>query len=141
MRFIIFLFFLLIFSCATEPDSIYIGQDACKQCLMTISDSRFASLLWTDKAKTYKFDSIECLASYVDKNKITETDFKKIQVADFFKPEKMIPHDEAIFLVDSIFRSPMGLHIAAISKLEEKNFFEYYNWDKLVKYVDKKWNK
>ena len=73
MRYVLLLFLIPLFSCATEPDKIYIGEDACKECLMTISDSRFASLLWTDKSKTYKFDSIECLASYVDKSKINKT--------------------------------------------------------------------
>lgn len=141
MRILFLALYLIITSCSSEPEKIYIGQDSCKHCLMIISDLRFATVLWNDKSKTYKFDSIECAAAFVNNKKLMAKDIKEIRVPDFFKPATQLQHNKAVFVVDSIFRSPMGLHVAAISEFKEKAFFETYNWDKLLVYVDKKWNK
>ncbi len=108
---------LLIASCSRDPQSIDIGHDACAQCKMIISDRRFGAELITTKGKIYKFDSIECLANYVQ-NKET-SDHHDLWVINYNKPERWIDATKATYLQSEKISSPMGKNLSAFENNKE----------------------
>jgi copper chaperone NosL len=94
-----------------EPVPIRIGEESCAECLMTVSDARYATELITKKGKVYFFDSVECLAGfYLDQN---ADDVASMWVTDFHTQARLIPVDKAFFLRSKDLRSPMGMNLTA----------------------------
>ena len=101
----------LLAGCSTGPKPIRYGVENCTHCMMTISDARYATQLVTPKGKTYTFDSIECMASYIAKNE--DLAIHSLWVTDFQNPETLLPVDEAFFLHSRQLLSPMGMNLTA----------------------------
>lgn len=142
MRPLILLTLLLISACSPEPKPIQYGQDTCAHCRMVITDQRYGTELVTSKGKTYTFDSIECLAAYVQEHK---DEVQSLWVTDFQHPSGLMPVEKAFFLHSDELRSPMGLNLTAfgdqITPASVLNSFRgsVLSWDEVVALVGKEW--
>jgi copper chaperone NosL len=96
------------------PQPIALGQENCDYCRMTIGDGRYAGEAVSDKGKVRKFDSVECLASFVVGNRATGA-ASAVWVADYDHPGSWLAADTARFLRAASGRSPMGLGIMAFA--------------------------
>ena len=91
--------------CGGGAPRIALDLDACDYCRMIVSDARYAAAAITASGRTVRFDSIECLASWV----ATQDDAPRaIWVTDLAAPGTLIPAGEARFHRDSTRQSPMG---------------------------------
>jgi copper chaperone NosL len=100
--------------CSDGPRAIQVGVEECAHCRMLISESRFASQLMTDRGRSYVFDSVECLAEFLDDEaEISEDRVRSLWVTDFAEPGSWIRAEEAHFLRSESIRSPMGLNLSA----------------------------
>lgn len=100
----------LIASCTTvaTPMPIQYGAASCDYCRMTVDDRRFAAELVNAHGKALTFDSIECLAGYVNAAP-AESAPKGVYVTDFAHPGTLISADSAKFVVGSgDLSTPMG---------------------------------
>lgn len=140
-KLLVVFFALTVLACSDQPEPISYGEDECANCMMLITQPQYGSELITDKGKIYKFDSIECLASYT-----AEADAASMWVTDFNKPHALIDIKGAYFLRADNLRSPMGLSLSAYSnqsdleKNKSKHGGEHLSWDELVEYVKNEWN-
>ena len=104
-------------SCTPEPQAIQYGFDGCEHCKMTISDARYGTELVTEKGKVYKFDSIECMASYLNETEEQEP-MAFTLVTNFEEPEKLIAVESAVILHSEGLPSPMGMFLTAFEEPE-----------------------
>lgn len=102
---------LLWVGCTPEPKPIGYGEDNCAYCRMTVTDPRYGSELVTSTGKTYMFDSIECLAAYVEEN--PDVEVHSLWVPNFRDPGTLMNVEEAFLVRSDQLKSPMSLNIAA----------------------------
>jgi len=98
--------------CDTGPVPIDYGSDVGAFCRMIIADERYGAELITTKGRILKFDSVECLASYLH-SEIDPDDVASLWVTDFSDPPTLIRVEEAFFLHSPNLRSPMGMNLTA----------------------------
>jgi copper chaperone NosL len=94
--------------CTPEPEPFHLGQDVGDYCRMTIDDGRYATQVVMKTGKVYKFDSIECMASFLEKIVEDENDVFGVWVSDAAQTGALLGSDEAIFVHHPSIRSPMG---------------------------------
>lgn len=102
---------LMLCGCTPGPQPLHYGAQTCAHCVMTLSDARYGAELVTRTGKTYAFDSVECLAAFIDG--VDEAAVHSLWVTDFSQPETLIRVEDAIFLHSPALRSPMGAGLAA----------------------------
>jgi copper chaperone NosL len=101
--------------CGTEPEPIRYGTDACEHCQMTLMDTRFGAELITSKGKVHKFDDVNCLISFMQKNEIEESSLSHLLFIDYLRPEQLVSVSEACFVQSPAVRSPMASQVAVFS--------------------------
>jgi copper chaperone NosL len=108
-------------SCGTGSSSMPIegGVDACAHCKMTISDLRFGSELVTKKGRTYKFDDLKCLLSYMADGTANKTEIEAFYLPDFGDEGQLLPAKNMHILHSEDLRSPMGGNCAAFKTLDD----------------------
>lgn len=105
---------LAVTGCARGPQPIAYGSDACDYCRMAISDPRFGGEVVTAKGKVKKFDSAECLASYVAA--AGDATFASVWVSDFRHPGTLVDATRAKFVrAPGGVSTPMGEAIFAFA--------------------------
>lgn len=125
---------IFIFSCSVEQEKIDYGKESCYFCKMTIVDKQHAAELITSKGKAYKFDAIECMINYINKN---DVDASLLFVCDYSNPGKLIPANTATFLVSDEIPSPMGAFLSAFSTKQEAEGIQnektgsIYSWESI----------
>ncbi|MDD4974977.1 MAG: hypothetical protein PHY93_11535 [Bacteriovorax sp.] len=141
----IFIFsFLFLLGCKVEPDPVIFGSEFCNHCAMGIHDPRYGGLILTEKGKSYKFDSLECLLKFEDEKLDKAEKIKARYVFNTFKKGELVKLDQAIFLKIPNMRSPMGAGIWASSSLEEiskakaERGGEVLNWSQLKILLEQK---
>ena len=97
--------------CAQELKPINYGKDQCQHCRMTVENDHFGAALHTNKGKTYAFDSIECLASYM----AAGNEPGKAYVTDYDVPGVLVPIEQTTLLRGPGIHSPMGGHLMALT--------------------------
>lgn len=103
---------------------------------MTIVDKPFASELVTVKGKAYKFDSIECLAQFVQES--DKSEHALLLVRDFNSPDDWINAENAFFLISKSIPSPMGGYLSAFATLDaaksmrHKMGGEIFSWNEVL---------
>ncbi len=130
---------LLLFgsSCSNKPQEIHYGNDECIHCKMVIMDSKFSSELISKTGKAYKFDSVECLSSYLKVK--GSNDEETLWVSDF-SSSTWVNAKEAIFVKSEVIKSPMGMGLLAFKTEEQaKSHLSKYNgmivsWDELSEF-------
>lgn len=105
---------LAVAGCTHGPQPISYGADACEFCRMAISDPRFGGEVVSSKGKVRKFDSAECLASYVAA--AGNAAFASIWVSDFRHPGTFVDATRAKFVrAPGGVSTPMGEAIFAFA--------------------------
>lgn len=129
--YIIILSLLLLVACQPEPQLIAYGKDNCHHCKMTISDNRYGTEVVTKKGKVYKFDSVECMASYVgEKENTPETAL--VLVTDYSKPGQLTDANGAVYLHSANMPSPMGMFLTAFGDKQTASSFANQKGGKLL---------
>lgn len=130
---------LSLFSCEpAKPETINLNSDNCDNCGMTISNPKFAAVLFTTKGRTYKFDDISCLLVYKRDNK-EKAIGAGLYVSNFLNDNKLLPVEIAVYIKGDNVKSPMGGNIAAFENKESANTYavdllaEFTNWDSINK--------
>ncbi len=109
-----------VIGCARGPQKISYGTDACEFCAMTISDDRYAAAVVTEKGRTHKFDSVECmLQSLMEGGKLAGTSVDQWYATSYPNRGALVPAPDAVFLVSPGLPSPMGAGITAFAKRED----------------------
>ncbi len=128
-----------LFSCEpTKPHANKLNSDNCDNCGMTISNPKFAAVLFTTKGRTYKFDDISCLLDYKNDNKEKALN-AGLYVANFLSDNKLLPVEIAVYIKGENVKSPMGGNIAAFESKESANTYavdlaaEFTEWNTINK--------
>lgn len=142
MKKIFLLILLLLISCSKGPQPINYNVDECAHCMMQITDPKFGSELVTTKGKVFKFDSIECLASYINLDRNFE--IENLWISDYNNPNNLIEAEKAFYLVSPKIDSPMSANLAGFKNENDRDiFFNEYggdkmNWKEVINYVNSK---
>ena len=105
--------------CSAEgPQPIHYGKESCAHCRMTISDARFGSQLVTTKGRTYNFDDVQCLLSFVEEGGVARAEVAHCYLSDYADGGKLVPADSLLLLKSESLKSPMRGDIAAFLSVE-----------------------
>lgn len=119
--------FIFLIGCsedtAMEPVPINEGVDSCETCHMGIIDMDASSQIILQDGTPKKFDDIGCMLAYYQENK---ENVGKAYVHDFHSKE-WIDLEEATFLQDSSFESPMSYGMIAFNSSEDADTFQADN--------------
>ncbi len=113
------LLFITLTSCNRQPTAIEYGISSCHSCKMTIVDQQHAAQVMTKKGRTYSFDAIECMVRSLEQWKAEE--LQTILVTDYTTPRELIEAENAYYLISKAIPSPMGAHLSAFSKKENRD--------------------
>jgi len=111
---------------------------------MGIADTRFAGQAISRTGKRWKFDSVECLAGFVQ-SRDPDIELHSLWVSGFDDPDAWLPVSEALFLHSSTLASPMGMGFAAFSSesarahAREQFPGEPLSWDEVQARVARAW--
>lgn len=112
--------FVLLQGCDSGPQPIQPGIDQCAFCKMTVSDTRFACELITQKGKVYKFDDTHCMISFVNAPGTDKNSIKQFYLADFNENTKWLNAENAWLLKSEALKSPMGGNTAAFANADDQ---------------------
>ncbi|OGU14392.1 MAG: hypothetical protein A2X61_12900 [Ignavibacteria bacterium GWB2_35_12] len=135
----------LINACSREPEPIDYGKDMCSYCKMSIVEKQFGTELITKKGKLEKFDSIECLAAFLQSGVISSGDILSCWITDYYHPGNFLKADESFYLHSENLRSPMGEFLSGYSNINEakKSMNQHggniLNWNEVKSLVKKNW--
>lgn len=115
---------LAAMSCSVSPEPIQYGHDNCVECQMTIMDQRYGTEIVSGKGKVYKFDSIECLVDFLDKNENGDETFSYILFTSFDQPGKFVDASECQVLFSKNLPSPMGMYLTAFETIQAAEKFK-----------------
>ncbi|EMR03386.1 nitrous oxide reductase accessory protein NosL [Cesiribacter andamanensis] len=102
--------------CSVEPQPIAYGQAGCEHCKMTITDPRYGAEIVTTTGKAFFFDSIECMAAYLQEQEGMLEKAQLLLVTDFKNPQTLIDANTATYLQSEQLPSPMGLYLTALAE-------------------------
>lgn len=101
------------FGCHHGARPIDYGNDMCAFCKMSIVDRQHAAMAISAKGKVYTFDAIECLVPFLGAQ---EAEWSEILVSDYGTPGKLVPAENAHFLISKGIPSPMGAFATAFAR-------------------------
>lgn len=109
---------LFLSSCSVEPQPINYGSDACEFCKMTIVENRWAAEIVTVKGKAYKYDAIECMMNYMNRNDIKSDGLALLLVDDYSQPGVLIDATKATYIKCEAIPSPMGAFLSSLNNAD-----------------------
>lgn len=112
---------VMLASCASDPEPISYGKDACDYCRMTIMDPKFGAELVTAKGKVFKYDDVNCMVNHAKELPDGLATAAHVLVADMDESASLIPVHSAFFLRSDEVRSPMGSRVAAFSDMQKRD--------------------
>ena len=141
MKYLGYSLFLLLFlsACAIEPAPINYGQDACEFCKMNIVDQQHAAEIVTKKGKSYKYDAVECMLNYLNRNDLASEEMAFLLVCNYNQPGELIEAKKASYMISEAIPSPMGAFLSALDnpdsakQIIELKGGEVLTWDELKK--------
>ena len=142
---VLFSIIILNTGCSREPEPIDYGKDMCSYCKMSIVEKQFGTELITKKGKIDKFDSIECLAAFLQNGSVNSDDVLSCWITDYTHPGSFINTDKSFYLHSENLRSPMGEFLSGYSNINDaKRSMNQYggnilNWDEVKSLVKKDW--
>ena len=134
---------ILITGCEPKPQPIDLGSDQCSYCRMMITEQEFGSQILNKQGRSFKFDSVECMAAF-DLNDDGENLHSK-WVPDFLDRDTWLRAEEAVYLHSETLRSPMGLYLTAYStrehahEMKEEYGGEVISYESVKEVVRKEW--
>lgn len=135
---ILFLIMFYLSGCSSDPEPINYGTDQCEHCRMTIMDKKFGAEIITKKGKVQKFDAAECLINYIIENNTDLSNVSMLFVTDYKQPAKLINALNAVYVISSGIKSPMGENLCAFTGEKDAGKFidesggDIYNWESLT---------
>lgn len=109
---------------------------------MTVADPRYGAELVTSTGKVYTFDSIECLAAYVQENASVEV--HSLWVSDY-ETKELVSVEDVSFLQSDSLKSPMSLNVAAFSeparrqRMQDSRGGTLMDWTDVRRFVNEEW--
>lgn len=133
----------LIMGCEPTPQPINLGSDQCVYCRMLITDQEFGSQILNTQGRSFKFDSVECMAAFdlTDKSENIHSKW----VPEFLARDNWLRAEEAYYLHSETLRSPMGLYLTSYSSREDAEQMkaeyggEIVNYQKVLEIVRSAW--
>lgn len=123
----------LMIACNATPKKITVGRDVCAFCKMTVSDNRFGSEFISKKGKSYVFDDIACLLSYVKEHEDLNTQIKDVYLVNFLNDHNLINANKAFIVKSKNHRGPMeGAIIAFDNKDSSIQYIQSSGGDPLI---------
>ena len=110
---------VLFSSCSVKSEPFAYGKDLCEDCKMTIMEPRYGAEIITNKGRIYKFDDVHCVANYIEKGKIQQSDIKQTLFIDYNKENTFVDGATAYFVTSPQLKSPMNSNSAAFATKEE----------------------
>lgn len=122
----------------TGDPNIAFGEDICERCSMVVSDRRFAAAWRDSNGREAYFDDIGCM--------VHEAHDQAIHDATLFVPnyddETWLYAEDAFFVMDDEFRTPMAFGIAAFDSEDAASQAPgghmVMHWDDLKPALDRK---
>jgi copper chaperone NosL len=105
---------VLVTACAIEPEPLHLGSEECAHCRMVIAEPQYAAQALNSRGKSFKFDAVECLASWVLAETVPPSELHSIWVADHDDPGSWLRAEDSRFLRSDALRTPMGLGVIAL---------------------------
>ena len=133
----------VLMGCEPKPQPINYGSDECAYCRMMITDAEFGSQIVNKQGRSYKFDSVECMAAY-DLTEESEN-FHSKWVPNFLNREEWLMAENAEYLHSETLRSPMGLFLSAYKDRDaaEEMKIEYggeiVDYETVKQIVEREW--
>ncbi|WP_201318492.1 MULTISPECIES: nitrous oxide reductase accessory protein NosL [unclassified Paenibacillus] len=104
--------------------------DKCEICNMQVKDDAFAVQLTTKEGKTFKFDDLGCMNEWKRKNGTANIG---AQFVRDYNNKEWIPYEDASYVYDPSFKSPMAYGIYAFKdKAEAQKFIDGQKKGKLM---------
>ncbi len=129
----------LLTACQPSVEPIDYGADACDFCKMTIVDAQYGAEAVTAKGKVYKFDAIECLINFTEKEK--DKPFAFLMVNDYHAPGKLTDATTCHYLISKNLPSPMGAFLTAFNdrsaalEMQQAKGGEVFGWEEVRVYL------
>jgi len=133
----------VLMGCEPKPQPINYGSDECAYCRMMITDAEFGSQIVNKQGRSYKFDSVECMAAY-DLTEESEN-FHSKWVPNFLNREEWLMAENAVYLHSETLRSPMGLFLSAYKdrdsaeKMKEEYGGDIVDYETVKQIVEREW--
>lgn len=134
----------IVSACEPEPQPIQYGGDQCEYCRMMITEPEFGSQVLNKQGRSFKFDSVECMAAF----DLTFDDPENIHsrwVPDFLDREAWLNAESAIYLHSETLRSPMGLYLSAYADrasaedMRDEYGGEIIDYEQVKSIVNREW--
>lgn len=135
---------LQLSACEPKPQEINFGSDQCEYCRMMITEAEFGSQALNQQGRSFKFDSVECMAAY-DLTSEASENIHSLWVPDFLNRDEWLEATSAVYLHSETLRSPMGLFLSAYSDNESAQSMkdEYggqiVDYDRVRQIVNEAW--
>lgn len=129
----------LLDGCSSGPQPVVAGKDNCYLCKMTVTDTRYAAELITEKGKVYKFDDIYCLQSFIKSNVLDDNNVRAVYLADFAGDHQLVKAEECFILQGGDIRGPMNGHVIAFRNKDSMKHMEarynasHINWEQVLR--------
>jgi copper chaperone NosL len=94
-----------------QPATLDTANDACAECRMTVSASRFASQIVAPGEEVRFFDDLGCLAAYLHGRPALPAG-AAVYVADY-RTREWVAADAAVYTKVTGLETPMGSHVIA----------------------------
>jgi len=138
----VFIASTLLGGCAKKPATIVLGADACEHCSMTITNPHYGAMFVSDKGRSYKFDSVECMvASLAGGGKFAGMSVHSFYVVDFAHPGRVVDASHAMFLVSPNLPSPMGANVSSFAQevdaghIQRAKGGDVMNWESIQQHL------
>lgn len=135
--FLLLIAVLFFAGCEPTPEPIAFGHDECAYCRMIVSERGYGSRILTEKGRTYKFDSIECLAAFEIRGDVSTSSIHSRLFQNLDDPNQTLTLAEAHIRHDSDVRSPMGLSLSAHAHIP--NTGRRMEWTEVMEFVAEEW--
>jgi len=89
---------LMLIGCNFDVEKINIGKDQCHFCKMTIADANYGGAILTKKGKTYKFDDMYCVRSFIVSNLIDKKEIKSVYIQDYLGNNQLLESNAAYII-------------------------------------------
>ncbi|MBS1645352.1 MAG: nitrous oxide reductase accessory protein NosL [Bacteroidetes bacterium] len=111
----VLLLMALLSSCSQTPSPIKLNKDQCDNCKMTIADQRFGAEIVSKKGKIWKFDDTNCLAEFLEENRVHRSQVKDIFLVGFDGAHDLLKLETCLLYQSEELKSPMGGNVAAFA--------------------------
>jgi copper chaperone NosL len=99
---------LALQGCSFEVEKINIGKDQCHFCKMTIADAHYGGAILTKKGKTYKFDDMYCVQSFMASDFLDKKEIKAVYIQNYNGKNELLDINTAYIIEGPNLNGPMN---------------------------------